>query len=431
MNNLEKWNQIVQAKTNDRLKVLNVTRERVNGYTKTLLTAECQKHPGEIVQFVRGIIRNKNLIKCPKCLLKVAKDKGYARTLKAIKSQILNRGDSIDFSKIPNTKLNKHTCYDVRCKLHNIWYKTTFELIQKGHGHCPICTKIKRRESKVLANNVYISRLKERYGDKYDLSNVSYDGRLNRVKLKCKIHNIWFNAFPGNTLKKTFKGCPKCHLEWSKEFNTKTTDYFISKSKKIHGDKYDYSKSVYKSNSIPIEIICKKHGPFFQVPSTHYSGSGCPSCKSSKGENKIVNFLLKFGIKYYKEYRLNKNYRFRYDFYLPDYNILIEYHGEQHYKNVNWFKGTTFEKRLEYDKKKVNLARTHHVDLIVIPYTKFEFLEDYLCFRLSKFYKYYYNGKFFKNILNLAAYLKIPNSYDLRNLLQYKTVYMFKHNNKD
>ena len=61
-----------------------------------------------------------------------------------------------------------------------------------------------------------------------------------------------------------------------------TTQYFIKKSKEAHGDKYDYSKVEYTNNHTKVCIICPEHGEFWQNPSSHLSGRGCPKCKNEK-----------------------------------------------------------------------------------------------------------------------------------------------------
>ena len=58
----------------------------------------------------------------------------------------------------------------------------------------------------------------------------------------------------------------------------KDTNDFIRKAKEIHGDKYDYSKVEYKNNRTKVCIICPEHGEFWQVSSYHLSGNGCPKC---------------------------------------------------------------------------------------------------------------------------------------------------------
>lgn len=57
-----------------------------------------------------------------------------------------------------------------------------------------------------------------------------------------------------------------------------TKEIFIYKSKQIHGDKYDYSKVNYINNKTKICIICPEHGEFWQTPSNHLQGKGCPEC---------------------------------------------------------------------------------------------------------------------------------------------------------
>ncbi len=52
---------------------------------------------------------------------------------------------------------------------------------------------------------------------------------------------------------------------------------FIEKVNRIHNGKYDYSKVDYKNNKTKVVIICKIHGQFKQVPTSHYR-SGCPKC---------------------------------------------------------------------------------------------------------------------------------------------------------
>ena len=57
-----------------------------------------------------------------------------------------------------------------------------------------------------------------------------------------------------------------------------TTEEFIEKAKKIHGDKYDYSKSEYTLSHNKVCIICPTHGEFWQKPNSHTNGQGCPCC---------------------------------------------------------------------------------------------------------------------------------------------------------
>lgn len=57
-----------------------------------------------------------------------------------------------------------------------------------------------------------------------------------------------------------------------------TTTEFIIRAIGVHGDKYDYTNSVYTINRLPIIIMCKEHGDFSQLPLSHLQGRGCPKC---------------------------------------------------------------------------------------------------------------------------------------------------------
>lgn len=64
--------------------------------------------------------------------------------------------------------------------------------------------------------------------------------------------------------------------------NRYDTNAFISKACLIHGDKFDYSKIEYTGCNAKICIICPVHGEFWQAPTLHLAGKGCPKCNRSK-----------------------------------------------------------------------------------------------------------------------------------------------------
>lgn len=75
-----------------------------------------------------------------------------------------------------------------------------------------------------------------------------------------------------------------------------TTGEFIERAKKVHGDKYDYSKVSYLNNSTNVTIICPKHGEFQQAPSNHLQHRGCIKCgieKRAKKKTKTTEQFIK------------------------------------------------------------------------------------------------------------------------------------------
>lgn len=57
-----------------------------------------------------------------------------------------------------------------------------------------------------------------------------------------------------------------------------TTEEFIKRAKQVHGNKYDYSKSIYVNGRTKITISCKIHGAYEQYPLAHTTGKGCKKC---------------------------------------------------------------------------------------------------------------------------------------------------------
>lgn len=102
----------------------------------------------------------------------------------------------------------------------------------------------------------------------------------------------------------------------------------------------------------------------------------------SKGEDKIKQILTNLNINFIRQYTFDdcisdKNAKLRFDFYLPDYNLCIEYDGEQHFHPTNYFGGEeTFQRRMELDKVKNEYCRNNNIHLIRIPYTNFKDIDE-------------------------------------------------------
>jgi hypothetical protein len=72
-----------------------------------------------------------------------------------------------------------------------------------------------------------------------------------------------------------------------------TTEMFIKNATKIHGNKYDYSLVKYTNKNGKVKIICKYHGTFVQLAKNHLRGQCCPRCKNyvSKPEIDFLNLV--------------------------------------------------------------------------------------------------------------------------------------------
>jgi hypothetical protein len=192
----------------------------------------------------------------------------------------------------------------------------------------------------------FIKKARQIHGDKYDYSLVEYINNHTKVKIICHEHGV-FEQIPKDHL--NGRNCRKCGFvqTFNKCIKNRkiTQEDFIERANNIHNNKYDYSLVEYKDIYTKVKIICHKknkydieHGIFEQSPLHHiYSGSGCIYCKRSSGEEEIEKILIENNVLFKKEYIFDdcKNIRkLPFDFYLPDYNTLIEYQGVQHHKNI-------------------------------------------------------------------------------------------------
>jgi very-short-patch-repair endonuclease len=210
--------------------------------------------------------------------------------------------------------------------------------------------------------NEFIARSRVVHGAVYDYSKVAYMAGDSAVTIVCPSHGE-FQQKPRVHL--SGSGCKHCYLVR----NRSNKDEFIQQAIKTHGDRYDYSNVVYTTSKEKVEVICFEHGSFWITPNSHTSsGGGCPRCKESKGETRIRVFLERHGINHVQEYKVDP-YLYRYDFFLPDYGLLIEYQGQQHFKPVERFGGELyFKQTVESDKVKKVIAEQGGYSLLRLGY---------------------------------------------------------------
>lgn len=133
--------------------------------------------------------------------------------------------------------------------------------------------------SRTLTTEEFLQRAIKRHGkDRYDYTETVYVNSKTKVKIKCLICNHVFWKLPDKHTSIDKEGCPECIGR-----QRYTTETWVEKMKKIHSDKYDYSKVVYKTAVIHVTIICKTCGDEFeQLPCVHIKGIGCPNCGKNK-----------------------------------------------------------------------------------------------------------------------------------------------------
>jgi hypothetical protein len=117
----------------------------------------------------------------------------------------------------------------------------------------------------------FIDKAIEVHGDKYDYSKVNYIDNLTRITIICDKHGEFYQI---PKVHKTGSGCNTCENEKTRNSKKSNNNEFIEKAKKVHGDKYDYTKVDYINNRTKVKIICNKHADFEQTPNGHLDGKG-------------------------------------------------------------------------------------------------------------------------------------------------------------
>jgi very-short-patch-repair endonuclease len=211
----------------------------------------------------------------------------------------------------------------------------------------------------------FIEKSKKIHGDKYNYSLVNYINSYTKVKIKCGNNHI-FEQRPCNHL--DGQGCVVCSPSYKKN-----TELFIKKANEIHDGLYDYSLVDYKTNSTKVKIICKKHGVFETRAVNHLTlKRGCPHCKISKNEILISKILLENNIKFEQQKKFEKcryKSKLMFDFYLPNFNICIEYDGKQHYEDI-YNSEIEFKNVQLRDEIKNKFCKENKINLLRIKYNE-------------------------------------------------------------
>ncbi len=123
----------------------------------------------------------------------------------------------------------------------------------------------------------------------YDYIKSVYVNCQTKLIITCRLHGDFLQKPSDHISGKC--GCPLCDPT-----NTLGNEKFIEKSNKKHDNLYDYTRVNYIKNDIPVEIICKEHGSFFQKPGPHLRGQGCPNCYTNNKKSNTKEFTEKSNI---------------------------------------------------------------------------------------------------------------------------------------
>ena len=277
-----------------------------------------------------------------------------------------------------NKYVNSYTKIKCKCNIDGYIWETIPRTLLTGHG-CPKCVSCVHR-----SNDEFLQEL---YEVNPNIDVKTHFTKVNdKITCKCKIcNNVWYttpHALFGGC------GCPKCSHERIKLNSRKLHKQFISELYSINKDIEVIG--TYVNSHTKLECKCKKCGNvWFPIPNNLLRNSQCPSCNNYSGENSIKNYLCDFGIEFVSQHRFNdlrgvNNGVLSYDFYLPKYNLLIEYQGEQHEKPIDFsgrgedFAKECFKNQQEHDNRKRQYAKKNNIKLLEIWYYDFDNIRNIL-----------------------------------------------------
>lgn len=350
--------------------------------SKTNITLICKKHNHEFTQTPDSHL-NKTKFACSKCVNEIKYPEENKKRIKTEEEKYIEVENTREYFKnifIQKAKEKHNDRYDYS-KVEYINNSTKVTIICPDNGpfeqtpHCHLkCTgdvynKVANNRKNITTED-FIKKARQIHGDKFIYDKTIYKHNAEKLIVECRTHGE-FLISPNNHTSPSAKGCPKCRGLY------KTTEEFIKEAQSIHGEKYNYSEVEYINATTKIKIICDKHGPFYQTPNNHINrhnihGKGCPSCQSSKNVIEIGKILTTKDINYIQEYKFNDCRNIRplpFDFYLPKYNVCIEYDGEFHFMAVeNYITEENVKATQQRDQIKNEYCLTNNIPLLRIRY---------------------------------------------------------------
>jgi hypothetical protein len=192
---------------------------------------------------------------------------------------------------------------------------------------CKLCSKEAAIRKKTKITEDFIREAKVFHGDRYDYSKSIYKGALDKLIIICPKHGEFLQLPTSHT--RNGNGCPTCNFEELHGAKVKSFNWFLTKAREVHGDRYTYVEESYVKTKQKMTVVCQEHGAFQQTPCNHLKGSGCRKCSDrDRGEKKRITadqykdkIIALFG----GDYDLSK---LNYYFGVKDITLTCKKHGE-------------------------------------------------------------------------------------------------------
>lgn len=205
---------------------------------------------------------------------------------KIISDSVIVHGEKYDYSKALQPK-NKSEKIEIVCKHHGSFYMSYDNHINQKQG----CRKCYLSADKGMTQQEWFNVATSAHVGRYKYKSLLKDkaGRPGLLVV-CRIHGEFVTGASRHV--RRLDGCPCCSKITKSRKVKKKYDYWHSKFKSAHGDRYIYYP--YSYNDLikkKVKIKCREHGDFYQDATHHSSGVGCPSCARGGFNSMKESFL--------------------------------------------------------------------------------------------------------------------------------------------
>ena len=329
--------------------------------TNTKIMHYCKKHDIYWEQSPSNALQGKG---CPKCRIekikesKVLSHEDYVKSLNLLNPTV----------EVVEKYINIKTKIMHHCLIHNVYWKTSPSNVLNGSG-CIYCKREKFKKINLKTHEQYVKELSVINSKIIVLE--KYIDMKTPILHRCLIHNREWLTTPSSTLQGC--GCLQCKTDKLRDYHLKTNEEYICQLNEMNPN--IVALETYRGAKTPLLHRCLIDGnEWYASPSSTLLGYGCPQCHESKGENQIRAWLNSHNIVYETQKRFKDCVDIKplpFDFYLPNYNILIEYDGKQHFEPIEYFGGQeSFEYTVKHDKIKSEYCKNNGISLLRIPYFK-------------------------------------------------------------
>lgn len=323
--------------------------------------------------------------RCPYC---AGKYNGFFQTAVGNKSKQIKKVratfEQIEGFQMVGEYINFHTPVRIKhVKCNREFMKSPFWFF-KNTG-CPLCIQdIKKQQktnkisSKTKTPEQFKSEVYQLVGDEYQFLE-EYKRSDVKILVKHNICGFVYSVDPHDFLRG--HRCPRCAGNLPK-----TPEQFRAEVYNLVGEEYQVLDD-YQAGSKKVRFLHQKCGNIFSSkPNTFLHGRRCPYCYHSTGEEAIQNLLQKYNICFEREKKFPDCVDIgplRFDFYLSQYNVCIEFDGKQHFMAIKGFGGELgLQKRQKKDRIKNDYCNKNKIPLLRIKYD--ENIEEKLLFFLKE-----------------------------------------------